>query len=150
MLTNVFTIKPLYPIYDKTHPGDSDVIAKVKREEAFNNKYYNRTGTRWRHFYGDDGPRPPPTLYMWPAPQIGTVHAVTSRNGFWNCDGTAEACLSREPLLLELECVSLTPRVFILDKFLSEFEADYIISIASSRVAPSRVGNTDGGGSARQ
>ncbi len=46
-------------------------------------EYYKRTGILWRHYYGPDGPRPPPSLFMWPASQVGEVHGVTSSYGFW-------------------------------------------------------------------
>ena len=63
-----------------------------------------------------------------------------------HCDGPASTCQSQEPLSLELEVVSLTPRVFVMEKFLSPFEADSIIAIANETVAASTVGSADGGG----
>lgn len=40
----------------------------------------------------------------------------------------------------------MAPRVFIIENFLNEFEANYIIDIAKDKVRPSSVGNNDGGG----
>ena len=37
----------------------------------------------WRHYYGLEGPRPPPILHMWSASEIGERHQVTSDQGFW-------------------------------------------------------------------
>ena len=42
--------------------------------------------------------------------------------------------------------VSLAPRVFVIEKFLSVFEADSIIRIANTSVKTSTVGSVDGGG----
>ena len=36
--------------------------------------------------------------------------------------GQAEECQSKEPVGMELEVVSLTPRAFIIPNFLSDFE----------------------------
>ena len=38
--------------------------------------YYNSTGLIWQHYYGPDGPRGPPTMYMWPAKKVSDVHVV--------------------------------------------------------------------------
>lgn len=80
--------------------------------------YYNRTGLLWRHYFGPNGPRPPPTLYMWPASEIGEVHNAESNNGLWLCDGTPQSCQSKDLLTLELEVISLEPRAFIIKDFL--------------------------------
>ena len=40
-------------------------------------------GIAWRHFFGPNGPRPPPVLHMWPTKEVGAVHQVDSLNGFW-------------------------------------------------------------------
>jgi prolyl 4-hydroxylase len=136
----------LYPIYDSEFPGNSDLIARVKAEESFAEEYFNRTGVRWRHYYGSNGPRPPPVLAMWPADAVGIVHSVISNHGFWHCDGSAEECQSKDPVTIDIECVSTAPRAFIIDRFLSDFEADHIIGLATAKVKPSSVGNNDGGG----
>jgi hypothetical protein len=46
-------------------------------------EYYNRTGNQWRHYFGPDGPRPPPILHMWPAKEVGQIHKVISDEGHW-------------------------------------------------------------------
>lgn len=58
----------------------------------------------------------------------------------------ASKCQSKDPVNIVLEVVSLAPRVFIVEKFLSHFEADSIIAIANSTVKDSTVGSYDGGG----
>ena len=62
------------------------------------------------------------------------------------CDGHAAKCQSTEPVRLELEVISLQPRAFVIMNFLSDFEADAIIKLASPQVKESTVGNNDGGG----
>lgn len=47
---------------------------------------------------------------------------------------------------LKLEVISLTPRAFIIENFLSEFEADQIVGYATPKVKHSTVGSQDGGG----
>ncbi len=52
-------------------------------EEAYQKQYLSEKGIQWRHFYGPDGPRPPPKLHMWPADRVGQIHKITSTHGFW-------------------------------------------------------------------
>jgi prolyl 4-hydroxylase len=137
--------KTFYPIYDPASPGDAAVIARTLAEESFNEDYFRRTGLRYRHYFGPDGPRAPPQLSMWPADVVGRVHGVTSTQGYWSCSDSND-CQSDQPLEVEVECVSLAPRAFIVENFLSDFEADYLISIAKDKVKVSSVGNSDGGG----
>lgn len=40
-------------------------------------------GIAWRHYYGPNGPRPPPVLHMWAADAIGDTHKIISTEGFW-------------------------------------------------------------------
>lgn len=107
--------------------------------------YFNRTGMLWRHYYGPDGPRPPPKLFMWPAAQVGEVHTVLSKHGHWFCEGPKEQCQSTEPMAVELEVISLRPRAFIINNLFSEFEADHVIDIARPTVAHSSVGDAETG-----
>jgi hypothetical protein len=53
------------------------------RETQFMREYLNRTGIQWRHYFGPDGPRPPPTLFMWPAARTGQVHQIEFDQGYW-------------------------------------------------------------------
>ena len=54
-----------------------------RREHNFLDSYYAQTGIYYRHYYGPNGPRSPPKLYMWPANYIGQVHKVISPEVFW-------------------------------------------------------------------
>lgn len=136
----------MYPIYDPEVPAPEDILEHNRREEEFATEYLSRTGRAWRHYYGLEGPRPPPRLFMWPAQSIGDVHRVASSQGQWTCMESKEACQSPEPLTFELEVVSQEPRVFIISNFLSAFEADQIVETAKPRLHNSTVGNKDGGG----
>lgn len=136
----------LYVVQDPKRPPPKDLAELAAKEQAFMKEYEKKNGILWRHYYGPDGPRPPPTLFMWPAEEIGQIHKVTSHEGKWNCTGPAEKCQSKEPVHLELQVVSLKPKVFIINNFLSAFEADDIIKHAQDKLKESTVGNKDGGG----
>lgn len=59
------------------------MIDLANAEEAFQQQYLKEKGIQYRHYFGPDGPRAPPTLYMWPADYVGQKHRVDSTNGFW-------------------------------------------------------------------
>ena len=140
--------KVLYVIEDPTKPPPTVMIDHVKKDNAFREAYFNRTGLMWRHYYGPKGPRPAPTLFMWPATTIGEDHNVTTSHGYWTCNDETQNCQENtEALSLQLKVVSLQPRVFIIENFLSNFEADHIVDYAKSRIKDSIVGSEDGGGS---
>jgi len=144
-----FTIKEdqfLYVVSDESRAPPEELNIQLEKERKFNEEYLKRTGNIWRHYYGPNGPRPPPVLYMWPANEIGQLHTVKSYNGKWSC-GDADKCRSKEVIEMQLEVVSLKPKVFIIPDFLSDYEADEIMTIAKPRMAGSTVGNRDGGGS---
>lgn len=143
-----FTMSPdqvLYIIYDAAKSAPADLLAATKREETFMKEYFAKTGIHWRHYYGPNGPRPPPVLHMWEAPKVGAVHVVESPVGYWKCEGTVDDCQGQKLVKLELEVVSLEPRVFIIPQFLSDFEAEHIIKAARPRMASSSVGDIDSG-----
>ena len=114
-----------------------------EKETEFMAEYYNKTGIHWRHYFGHNGPRPPPVHYMWPAKNIGDVHIIHSTQGFWTCSEEKEKCQSKEPLKLELEVVSIKPRAFIIENFISAYEADYIIHMAQPKLHHSSVGEVE-------
>ena len=60
------------------------------------------------------------------------------------CAGTSSACQSTDSLHFTLTAVSLAPRVFHVEKFLSEFEADEVIRMANPKVKESFVGDSGG------
>lgn len=131
-----------YVISDKNNPPPREHQELVNKELKFMEEYYESTGMLWRHYYGPNGPRAPPTLYQWPANNVGQVHQIYSNNGYWTAANRQEP----DPILFDLEVVSLEPRVFIIENFLSNFEANEIIRHAKSKLKESTVGNNDGGG----
>jgi prolyl 4-hydroxylase len=183
-----------YVITDPTSLPPRHLQEQADKERAFLKDYYDRTGIHWRHYYGPDGPRPPPVLYQWDAKEIGQVHKVKSLEGHWHDDCTepeneidytigtesnenvglvrglldtvfgkndpeaagvpAKAstptekfvCQSKEPLNLEIEVISLAPRAFVIENFLSDYEADQIIAMSKHKLRESTVGNGDAGG----
>jgi hypothetical protein len=70
-------------IKDPKKAASKELIAQVEKETQFMEEYYNRTGIMWRHYFGPNGPRAPPKLHMWTAPEIGYSHKVMSKEGFW-------------------------------------------------------------------
>jgi hypothetical protein len=77
--------KVLYVVQDKNKPPPAKYLEALKKEEQFGVEYLNRTGVEWRHYYGPDGPRPPPKLHMWSAKEVGEKHEVTSTQGINFC-----------------------------------------------------------------
>lgn len=136
----------LYLLEDKDYPATKEILDYTAQEVAFMADYWNRTGIQWRSYYGPNGPRPPPVLYMWPAEKIGQVHQVTTPFGQWSCEGPPQHCLTPGNLTLELEVISLQPRAFVIPNFLSAFEAETIISLAQPKLHKSQIGDMEGGG----
>jgi len=62
------------------------------------------------------------------------------------CDGPASKCQGSDNVTLELEVISTAPKAYIIPNFLSDFEVQAIINIATPRIRASTVGNQDGGG----
>ena len=71
---------------------------------------------------------------------------MTSFEGLWTCDGPKAKCQSTDPVHMNLEVISLAPRAFFIPHFLSNFEADHIISLAKPQIKASQVGDPEGGG----
>jgi prolyl 4-hydroxylase len=134
-----------YVVEDPNQPAPAELKSQTDREVRFIRDYSEKNGIPWRHYYGPNGPRPPPIHFMWPATQIGQVHAVTSSHGYWTCDGSVSECQSLHPVHLELEVISLAPRAFVINNFLNGFEVDAIIAAANSRLHHSSVGDTETG-----
>jgi hypothetical protein len=58
---------------------------------------------------------------------------------FRNCS-TQEICQEKS-VTVDLEVVSVRPRVFVIDNFLSDFEADEIVRLSSKHLRHSEVGD---------
>jgi hypothetical protein len=79
----LFVFQVLYLVEDPKRPAPAKLRDASYREFDFMADYQNRTGIQWRHYYGPNGPRPPPGQFMWPASHVGQVHSVTSQEGYW-------------------------------------------------------------------
>jgi hypothetical protein len=73
----------LYVVQDPSFPAPKDILKYTENEVKYNEEYLAKNGIPWRHYYGPNGPRPPPVLFMWPARVIGETHSVTSSHGHW-------------------------------------------------------------------
>ena len=73
----------MYYIKDSVISASESVLQLADKEQAFAAEYFKRTGVRWIHYYGPNGPRAPPVLYMWPAKAVGDVHRIVSKEGYW-------------------------------------------------------------------
>jgi hypothetical protein len=73
----------LYLVRDAEFPAEGDILARTEKELKYCAEYLKKTGIHWRHYFGPTGPRPPPSLYMWPADKIGQVHSVISSEGIY-------------------------------------------------------------------
>lgn len=133
-------------IYDEVYPASQELIDLTRKEEKFMDEYYKRTGLHYRHYFGPNGPRPPPAEWFWPASSIGAVHTVSTTAGYWNCHHTDKTCYDNNPLTFELEVISQTPRAFIIPNFLSEYEIKHIIDLAKPTLHTSAVGDAEAGG----
>jgi len=137
----------LYVIRDPQHPAPQHMLDHEAKEEKFMAEYEaNNHGVQWRHYFGPEGPRAPPSMFMWPAAYVGQMHQVRSTEGYWSCRGPASLCQSPKPVDLKLETISIGPRAYVIENFLSDFEAEEIINIADPMMKVSTVGNKDGGG----
>ena len=134
-----------YAIFHPTKKAKQSLLDHHQAEMEFSEEYFKRMGIKWRHYFGPDGPRSPPVLFQWPASEIGEIHHVETTEGHWVCAHSKNNC-QYERKSLELEVVSLEPRIFVIKDFLSEFEADQIIGLAQPKVKESEVGSLDGGG----
>lgn len=138
--------KMLYVVIDNNRLPSKEMLAQYDREIKFSEDYLKKNGILWRHFFGPEGPRPPPVLYHHTAPEVGYKHKLHSKEGKWFCDGESLDCQSTDHVNLEMEVISLEPRAFIIPNFISDYEAEVIIKEAKLKLKVSTVGNTDGGG----
>lgn len=76
-------IQVFYVIEDPSNPPPKELKESTQKELDFMSNYYNQTGIPWRHYYGLNGPRDPPMLFMWPANTVGEVHEIKSLQGYW-------------------------------------------------------------------
>jgi hypothetical protein len=135
--------KTLYTFFEDPAYFDPscDDIELLEREQLFMDQYHRETGRPWIHHFGFLGPRARPSLPMWDTSEgVGTVHRVESSAGYWRRGATCDVQESGS-LRLTLTAVSSSPRVFVIENFISSFEADALIKQAAPRLALSTVGS---------
>ena len=158
---------------DSGHSSDSDsseilcpdLVQEFVEEMAYITSYQERTGQPWRAHYGffvpNLGPRSPPSIArsFWPAERPGQVHRCLSNEDYWMGDDRQQAGPTGgtppppppPPPDLELECISTSPRCFVIRNFLSEFEADELVRLGQDvgNLQESTVGSAALGGNVR-
>eukprot|EP00041_Stephanoeca_diplocostata_P012103 m.202039 g.202039 ORF g.202039 m.202039 type:complete len:404 (+) comp18811_c0_seq5:81-1292(+) len=147
-------------IDDTTNP---QVLKALNDEVAFMEKYQKENGIAW---VGTAWPRPAPTWPMWRPthigqkihvpldeyPEAGRLHCEYGVDNITGCYSDGKNLDSAHTWQSQIEhvtieVVSITPRVFRIVDFLSDFEADYIIQQAAPMLGRSTVGH---GGDARE
>jgi prolyl 4-hydroxylase len=122
-----FSVRPEQEVYAYVEESTADPIKlKSHREELeFAREYKKRhNGRPWLGFY----PHEPAKTFMWPADYIGQEHFVQSRNG-----------PGEQPMNFTLRVVSVRPRAYVIDYFVSEQEANYVVDHAKEKLARSSV-----------
>ena len=76
-------LQPSYLLFDEEFPATEESLQLIEQELAFAAEYSISSGLPWRGYYGPEGPRPPPALFMWPADEVGQVHKILSPHGKW-------------------------------------------------------------------
>ena len=62
------------------------------------------------------------------------------------CDGSPFDCQSTDSLDFKIQVVSMEPKVFVIENFFNDYEADTVVQLAADKVKESLVGNKEAGG----
>ena len=62
---------------------DPKMVDITEKQMAFMENYFRKNKIPWRHYFGEDGPRGPPELYMWHANYLNQIHEVVSEHSHW-------------------------------------------------------------------
>lgn len=128
--------------------SNDEQYKKFLIEKKFMTDYRRIYGRPWLAHY----PRGPPILPMWKAEYIGQIHTIESNESYWNClpesleptPNEILKCRNNQPIYINLEVISMEPKVFKIMNTLSDFESDFIKNISLARLKRSRAGQ-DGG-----
>lgn len=107
-----------------------DLIIKMNEELDFMASHYNKTGQQWLAYY----PRNPPKWPMWPAEYIGKIYTIplSTESSRILCDQKLPSCINYVspdgPESLEAKVLTIQPRSYVIDNFLSDYECDFIIN----------------------
>lgn len=129
--------KFVYSITDAS--SDLGEISRFEEEATFMAQYEARTGRAWL----GEVPRPPPIFGFREAPHAGftTRVRIPAEAGKWLCDDAGDPGCRGGEETLAIRTISVHPRAFLVDDFLSDYECDKIIDFHRPRMTPSRVGN---------
>ena len=113
----------------KKHP----FYIKFKEKQDFYENYMKETGRAWLSGYK----RPPPITHMWSADNIGDIHSITSKHGFWHCipdeslneKEQREQCQSTDDINVNIEVIQRTPKMFVIENIISDAEADMVVAL---------------------
>ena len=130
----------------KTCPLAPDLMRKYLLQLQFNEAYRVKNSVNWNHYFGELGARAATSHHMWQPGYIGHVHQVHSNAYRWHKNEfNDEYVQNKEPVRLDLETVSLSPKVFVIRNFLSSHEADCLIDLARSEIEDSVLLDGSGG-----
>jgi hypothetical protein len=142
----------------------------------FNEQYKNFTGRSYLATYGDHGPRKPPSHFMWRADYFGQEHWVITKETQFEelppndvlepirMKGSQRILKDTDPRILQeyraknqtflnmtLKVLSVAPRVFEIQNFLSLAEVDHILKMAGEiELHASTTGDVGSDASARR
>lgn len=151
-----FTITAGQNIYKYTDETTTrEAMDELQEEVDFREEYFEVNGFDW---IGTAYPRPPPTLYMHRPTKIGEFMSLEMNDKarqFKCSKEEMDDCLDKKnrknshkkntyqegPDTLEVETISTQPRVFRIKNFLSDYEADYIITQAKPQLTRSTTGH---------
>jgi len=112
--------------------GTEEVKGKWDAQDAFNEEYKAKTGRDWISFW----PRDPVKQHFHRAEKVGDVIKVKTTVPPQHASGAGH-----ESGLLTLKVLSREPRAFLVPNFLTEEEANHIVSLGSKRVKRSTTGD---------
>lgn len=108
-------------VFSTNHIGSHEFV-------EFRKEYYASHGYHWRNLW----PREATSYHIWPSPVIGHTQSVVVPTGYMG---------SESPLTLQLEAVSTTPKIHLVDGFLSDSEVKFLLEkVAALNLARSTVG----------
>eukprot|EP00924_Labyrinthula_sp_SR-Ha-C_P008514 maker-scaffold_32-snap-gene-2.62-mRNA-1 protein AED:0.05 eAED:0.05 QI:56/1/1/1/1/1/4/24/505 len=128
------------PLEDDKHEFETKFYAESLKEKKFLEDYYTEHGYPWLSYY----PRGKPELFIYPADFVGQVHKVKSQISYFH-DGNGVATQDGKEIDFNIVVASTSPKVFLIENLLSDYEVDHIISLGESKVKRSSVGSSGNG-----
>lgn len=127
----------VYPVSD--HTTSKEAMDAHVREVKFMTDYRERTGRHWINMY----PRDPPIFAMYPAKNVGDTYPMkldeTTKK--WLCEDASQSSCRGEEETLQIRVVATQPRAFLVENFISDWEADYVVNHHGPLMTRSTTGN---------